>query len=90
MNYKDSEEYRQKVIDSALDWAKGVSPISNQEELVIIADHYNVSVPRYTCNFIKSDNPDTVTATGSYKGLLKLLQRLKQKILRKEGCHDQV
>lgn len=84
MNYSNYEKYRQSVVASASDWVKGLSSISNQEELIIIADYYKVSVPRYACNFIYSNSPDTVSAYGSHKGLLKLLQRLKRKILEKE------
>ena len=85
LNQRDSENYRNCVIKSAPDWTKGLQPISNTSELVIIADHYNISLPRYVSNFVSSQNPNELVATGSWKGLIKLLKRLETRIIEKEG-----
>lgn len=83
MTAKQQMEYNEAVIASAKDWISGKSTINGVEELVIIAEYYKVYLPKYTVNFICSENPNHVKATGAYKALLSLMERLKKAIIKK-------
>ena len=85
MTITEAERYRKAVLESAPLWIHGESTISNVEELVIIADHYKVDVPRYIQHFIYSENPNHVVATGAWKNIFSFLTRLSNKIQAKEN-----
>ena len=88
MNVTEATNYREAVIASAPEWVQGKSTISNAGELITIADHYNVSVPKYTQHFLYSENPNHLVATGAWKGLSNFLTRLANKIQAKESNTD--
>lgn len=69
----ETERYRKAIIESAPMWVCGESPISNVEELCLIADHYEVDVPMYVQHFLYSRNPDNLVATGAFYNLSRFL-----------------
>lgn len=85
-NIKDVEAYQKSVISSAAEWVKGHSSIDNQEEIVIIADHYGIKLPSAFCNFQKSSDPFSASVCGASKTILKTLGKLAKKIVETEGA----
>lgn len=85
MTVKEAMEYTQTIIDSAKDWVNGEASIDSQEELVVIADHYNVRLPSCTKYFLYSDSPTQICATRYHKVLLKVMCKLEEKIRASES-----
>ena len=83
MTVVEVERTRKSIIESAPKWVLGEFTITHSEELLIIADHYKVDVPRYIKYFDYSENPNHVAATGAYCNLLRFLTRLANKIKEK-------
>ena len=85
MTVLEAEAYRQAVLVSGRAWLSGDSGITSVQELVILCDFANVSVPSYVSKFVNSANPSDLTCTGAHKGLFKLLGRLEKGLLKKYG-----
>ena len=85
MDVKQSEEYRNAVINSAKGWVKGEYSIDNQMEIIVIADYYGIKLPLYFHNFMFSTDPNHVFATGAHKSILKKLGKIAEAIKEKEG-----
>lgn len=81
MTIQQSIAYQAAVIASAPEWEKGESAIGNQEDLVLIADHYGVRLPACMRHFLYSRNPNHVSATGAHKTILKTLDKLRAAII---------
>ena len=82
MNVQEMINYQNAVIESAKDWVKGEAAIDGQEELILIADHYNVRLPVCMKHFQYSEAPNWLCATGAHKTILKTLDKLKEAILK--------
>lgn len=67
-------------LESATAWVRGESVISNVEELLSIADHYNINLPRYSHHFLYSENPNHLVATGAWRGLSNFLTKLANRV----------
>lgn len=76
MTTEQTMNYERIVIDSAKDWINGEAAIGNQMELVVIADHYGVKLPACMYHFQYSENPNHVCATGAFKTIYKMLDKL--------------
>lgn len=81
-------EYEKIVINSAKDWINGEASIDNQFELVLIAEHYNVTLPACMYHFQYSNSSDHVCATGAFKTIYKTLEKLAQAIRAEERTKD--
>ena len=79
MNIEQCEEYRKRVIEGGMDWVNGEHTI-DIEELTILAEHYNLNIPKCFYNFVNSKNPDAFSATGAFKTIAKFLVKLAKAI----------
>lgn len=82
MTTQQAISYEQAIIDSGMEWVNGESTIDGVEELAILAGNYGVRLPACMYHFVRSDNPNHVSATGAHKTIIKVLDRLKNAILR--------
>lgn len=85
MTTEQAIKYEDEVIESAKEWIYGENSIDNQIELLMIAEYYNVRLPSCCHHFIYSDSPNDLCATGAFKTLYKVLDKLKNAIIKKEG-----
>lgn len=80
MTIKQCEERNKAIIDSLKDWIKGESSIDGYLELAIICEHFKIRVPKAAYNFISSENPNDVKASGNmqtFKTLFNLIDKIR-------------
>ena len=83
MTIKQCEERNKAIIDSLKDWIKGKSSIDGYLELAIICEHFNIRIPKAASNFISSENPNDVKASGNiqtFKTLFSLMDKIKMAV----------
>lgn len=80
MTFKQCENRNRAIIDSLKDWIKGESSIDGYLELAVICEHFNIRIPKVASNFISSENPNDVKASGNmqtFKALFNLMDKIK-------------
>lgn len=80
MTIKQCEERNKAIIDSLKDWIKGESSIDGYLELAIICEYFNIRIPKAASNFISSENPNDVKASGNmqtFKTLFSLMDKIR-------------
>lgn len=85
MNTKQAVDYEKIVLASAKDWVNGEADIGNQMELLMIAEHYGVKLPACMYHFQYSNDPNHVCATGAFKTIYKMLDKLAAAIRKAEN-----
>ena len=81
MNMEQVEQYHKAILKNAKDWANGQGMPLYQDDIVVIGEYLDMRIPTAFYKFESSEEPGNCIASGSYKTILNILDRMQKKIL---------
>lgn len=82
MTIEQCENRNNVIMENALRWARGDECLPlEQLDVAIIAEYLNMNLPKCFDNFVESENSNHIKAYGSYKSIMKTLDKIRNKLL---------
>ncbi|HFD2033482.1 TPA: hypothetical protein ACF2DD_002059 [Clostridium perfringens] len=82
MEIKYIESRNESIIENAKLWAKGEECLSLEPlDILILGEVLNIKIPTCFHHFIRSESPTRVRASGAFKTIYKVLEKIQNKLL---------
>lgn len=82
LNIEQVENRNESIIENAKLWANNEECLPIEPlDIIILGDYFKIKIPSCFHHFVRSECPTTVRASGAFKTIYKVLDKIQQALL---------